>query len=129
MLHDVYGVPNAKIAYIPHGIPDVPFVDPASLKEQFAMEGRRVLLTFVRFGSLDFQRVAAAVSPLAPGIFTLNNQGTGQGAIQINNTALVAAPSSGGSRPAHPGEFVVVYCTGLGAVANPPGSRTSRTRA
>jgi len=46
MLHDVYGVPKEKIAYIPHGIPDVPFVDPISLKEQFGMEGRRVLLTF-----------------------------------------------------------------------------------
>ncbi len=46
MLHDVYGVPAEKIAYIPHGIPDVPFVEPASLKEQFGMDGRRVLLTF-----------------------------------------------------------------------------------
>src|SRR5204863_1555576 len=46
MLHDVYGVSKDKIAYIPHGIPDVPFVDPASLKEQFGMEGRRVLLSF-----------------------------------------------------------------------------------
>jgi glycosyltransferase involved in cell wall biosynthesis len=46
MLHDVYGVPKEKIAYIPHGIPDVPFVDPSSLKERFGMEGRRVLLSF-----------------------------------------------------------------------------------
>lgn len=46
MLHEVYGVAREKIAYIPHGIPDVPFVDPNSLKEQFGMEGRRVLLTF-----------------------------------------------------------------------------------
>lgn len=46
MLHEVYGVPTEKIAYIPHGIPDVPFVDPVSFKEQFGMEGRRVLLTF-----------------------------------------------------------------------------------
>src|SRR5947207_2845505 len=46
MLHDVYGVAKEKIAYIPHGIPDVPFIDPNSLKEQFGMEGRRVLLTF-----------------------------------------------------------------------------------
>src|SRR3954469_25789308 len=46
MLREVYGVPKEKIAYIPHGIPDVPFIDPASLKEQFDMEGRRVLLSF-----------------------------------------------------------------------------------
>src|SRR3954468_21222861 len=35
MLQDIYGVPSDKVTYIPHGIPDVPFVDPASLKEQF----------------------------------------------------------------------------------------------
>ncbi len=75
----------------------------------------------VSVGGVASAPLAFSVSPLAPGIFTLNNQGTGQGAIQINNTALVAAPTSSGSRPAHPGEFVVVYCTGLGAVANPPG--------
>jgi glycosyltransferase involved in cell wall biosynthesis len=46
ILRDVYGIEPDKIAYIPHGIPDVPFVDPRSLKEQFGMEGRRVLLTF-----------------------------------------------------------------------------------
>ncbi|MGA2584950.1 MAG: glycosyltransferase family 4 protein [Tepidisphaeraceae bacterium] len=46
MLHEVYGVPKEKIAYIPHGIPDVSFVDPNSLKERFGMEGRRVLLSF-----------------------------------------------------------------------------------
>src|SRR6476661_7424303 len=39
MLHDVYGVPDEKIAYIPHGIPDVPFVDSTSFKDQFGMEG------------------------------------------------------------------------------------------
>jgi glycosyltransferase involved in cell wall biosynthesis len=46
MLHEVYNVPLEKIAYIPHGIPDVPFIDSSTLKEQFGMEGRRVLLSF-----------------------------------------------------------------------------------
>lgn len=46
MLQEVYGVAPEKVAYIPHGIPDVPLVDPESLKEQFGVEGRRVLLTF-----------------------------------------------------------------------------------
>ncbi len=75
----------------------------------------------VSVGGQTSSPIAFPVSPLAPGIFTLNNQGTGQGAIQINGTSLIAAPLSGGSRLAHPGEFVVVYCTGLGAVTNPPG--------
>ncbi|MFW6139242.1 MAG: glycosyltransferase, partial [Spirochaetota bacterium] len=31
---------------IPHGIPDVPFVDPYYYKDQFGVEGKKVLLTF-----------------------------------------------------------------------------------
>jgi len=46
MLQDLYGVPPERVAYIPHGIPDVPFVDPNYFKDQFEAEGRRVLLTF-----------------------------------------------------------------------------------
>ncbi len=46
MLQDIYGVPAERIAYIPHGIPDVPFVDPNYHKAQFKAEGRRVILTF-----------------------------------------------------------------------------------
>ena len=46
MLRDVYQVPPAKIDLIPHGIPDIPFVDPNYYKDQFCVEGRVVLLTF-----------------------------------------------------------------------------------
>jgi glycosyltransferase involved in cell wall biosynthesis len=46
MLRDVYGIADEKSAYVAHGIPDVPLVDPDSFKEQFGVEGRRVLLTF-----------------------------------------------------------------------------------
>ncbi|MGD8414037.1 MAG: glycosyltransferase family 4 protein [Candidatus Latescibacterota bacterium] len=45
-LEDVYGVERDKIAIIPHGIHDVPFVDPNYYKDKFGVEGRRVLLTF-----------------------------------------------------------------------------------
>ena len=45
LLH-TYGVPQVKIALIPHGIPDLPFVDPSFYKEQFGVEGRKVMLTF-----------------------------------------------------------------------------------
>ncbi len=41
-----YGVPESKIAHIPHGIPDVPFIDPNYYKDQFGVEGRKVILTF-----------------------------------------------------------------------------------
>lgn len=46
MLSDVYRIPASKITIIPHGIPDVPFVDPNFYKDQFGVEGRKVLLTF-----------------------------------------------------------------------------------
>src|SRR3954471_12838890 len=45
-LREIYGVPEAKIDLIAHGIPDTPFVEPGAYKEQFGVEGRRVLLTF-----------------------------------------------------------------------------------
>jgi glycosyltransferase involved in cell wall biosynthesis len=46
MLQEVYHAPPAKIDLIPHGIPDIPFVDPNYYKDQFGVEGRVVLLTF-----------------------------------------------------------------------------------
>jgi glycosyltransferase involved in cell wall biosynthesis len=46
LLHDLYRVPSEKVSYIPHGIPDVPFVDPNFYKDQFDAEGKVVLLTF-----------------------------------------------------------------------------------
>jgi glycosyltransferase involved in cell wall biosynthesis len=45
-LIDVYGVPEAKIDVIAHGIPDIPFVDPNTVKRQFGVEGKYVVLTF-----------------------------------------------------------------------------------
>jgi glycosyltransferase involved in cell wall biosynthesis len=45
-LTDIYEIPAEKIAVIPHGIPDVPFVDPNFYKDKFDAEGRTVLLTF-----------------------------------------------------------------------------------
>jgi glycosyltransferase involved in cell wall biosynthesis len=46
MLHEIYQAPLSKIDLIPHGIPDVAFVDPTYFKDQFQVEGRTVLLTF-----------------------------------------------------------------------------------
>jgi glycosyltransferase involved in cell wall biosynthesis len=45
-LEGTYGVPAAKIAFIHHGIPDTPFMDPNYYKDQFGVEGKKVLLTF-----------------------------------------------------------------------------------
>ena len=46
LLRDVYGVDEAKIVYIAHGIPDIPFDMADTGRERFAEEGKKLLLTF-----------------------------------------------------------------------------------
>ncbi len=46
ILRKTYGVPAKKIDLIAHGIPDMDFVDPNAVKDQFGLEGKKVLLTF-----------------------------------------------------------------------------------
>jgi glycosyltransferase involved in cell wall biosynthesis len=46
LLRDVYAVPDEKIDIIPHGVPDMPFMDPNYFKDRFGTEGKSVLLTF-----------------------------------------------------------------------------------
>ena len=46
LLREVYGVPGGKIDVIPHGVPDLPFMDPNYFKDKFGTEGKSVLLTF-----------------------------------------------------------------------------------
>lgn len=46
LLRELHRPPMEKLALIPHGIPDVPFVDPNYYKDQFGVEGRKVLLIF-----------------------------------------------------------------------------------
>lgn len=43
---EIYHAPQEKIEIIPHGIPDIPFVDSNFYKDQFGVEGKIVLLTF-----------------------------------------------------------------------------------
>ena len=46
VLQDVFGVSAEKIDLVPHGIPDLPFVEPAFYKDALAVAGKLVLLTF-----------------------------------------------------------------------------------
>jgi len=50
ILRETYGVPDAKVDLIPHGIPDIPFIDSSFYKAQLGVEGRMVLLTFGLLG-------------------------------------------------------------------------------
>ncbi|GAG22260.1 unnamed protein product, partial [marine sediment metagenome] len=45
-LQEVYDAPEEKIRFIPHGVEEIPLVEPDPYKAQFDMEGRKVLLTF-----------------------------------------------------------------------------------
>jgi len=45
-LREVYQAPADKLDLIPHGIPDMPFADPNFFKDEFAVAGKQVLLTF-----------------------------------------------------------------------------------
>lgn len=64
-LRDVYRVPAEKIDLIPHGIPDVPFVDPSFHKDMFGVEGKSVLLSF---GLLSPNKGIENVIAALPGI-------------------------------------------------------------
>ena len=46
LLREVYSVPSGKIDVIPHGVPDMHFMDPNYFKDRFGTEGKSVLLTF-----------------------------------------------------------------------------------
>ena len=46
ILQTVNKVPKSKIRLIPHGIPDVSFIDPNFYKDQYGVEGKTTLLTF-----------------------------------------------------------------------------------
>jgi glycosyltransferase involved in cell wall biosynthesis len=50
ILRETYGVPDAKVDVIAHGIPDLPYIDSSFYKAQFGVDGRMVLLTFGLLG-------------------------------------------------------------------------------
>jgi len=69
-------------------------------------------------GGQSSSPITVNLAEFAPGIFSLNAQGTGQGAILDASYRLVDA-----SNPAAAGiTIILIYCTGLGPVANPPPS-------
>src|SRR5262249_38799955 len=63
ILKRVYGAAEERIAIIPHGIPDMPFVDPAYYKDRFGFSGKRVLMTFGLLGPGKGIETAIAALP------------------------------------------------------------------
>jgi uncharacterized protein (TIGR03437 family) len=58
---------------------------------------------------------------VTPGLYSTDSTGQGQGTILIAATNELAMASTAGvpSRPAHPGEVVIIFANGLGAVDHP----------
>ena len=99
-------------------------VSPQQINFQIPWEAQGQIQAFIEAtaNGVTGNGVAVNLGPFSPGIFSLNQQGSGQGAILIGGTAIVAAPAGAlqNSRPARRGEFVTIFCTGLGPVTNPP---------
>jgi len=68
----------------------------------------------VQSGGASSNTVTVPLAPTAPGIFSLAENGAGFGAIRHADYSVVTADN-----PAHSGEIVQIYLTGLGPVSPP----------
>lgn len=91
------------------------YAAPLQLNAQIPFETQTGTAQVQVMSSAGSGTMTVQVAAAAPAIFTLNQQGTGPGAIQHATTYQVVTDSN----PATAGEIVSIYCTGLGAV-NPP---------
>ena len=88
----------------------------ANLQVPWEASGQSTLTLAATLNGTTGASQAVNVAAFAPAIFTINEQGTGPGAIQDSSYNLVDS-----SNPAIPGKYILIYCTGLGAVsANQP---------
>ncbi len=98
------------------------YVSPTQINYQLpdGLAGLSQASLVVSVNGVESPAVTIHLSPAAPGIFSLNQQGTGQGAILISTTGQLSSVSGANARPAQVGDYVSIYCTGLGPVSNPP---------
>jgi uncharacterized protein (TIGR03437 family) len=99
------------------------WISPTQVNIQIPWEAAgltQATLTLTR-NELAAQPVTIQLAPVAPGLFTMNGDGTGQAAALIAGASTIAAAAGAfpGSRPAQAGEYVSFYGTGLGAVDQP----------
>jgi uncharacterized protein (TIGR03437 family) len=111
-------------------------ITPAAINVQVPYEvsisTKNVTVQFNAYSSTS----TLAMANVTPSLFSMDESGSGQGAVRIANTATIPAPVGQfpGSMPATPGAYLEVYCTGLGTVtpavvdgAAPPASPLSAT--
>jgi len=84
------------------------------------LSGQTQVPLTVTSGEVTSAPIMVTLAAQSPGIFVLNS--AGQAAAQIAGTASIVAPTGeyAGSRPAQTGEYITIYCTGLGSVSNQP---------
>ncbi len=71
ILADRYGADPASVEVIPHGVPDLPFVEPDTVKPALGLEGRRVLLSFGLVGpSKGYEWVIEAMPAIVSAVPT-----------------------------------------------------------
>ena len=110
-----------------NGIPAPLFyVSPAQINFQAPWEllGQSQASITVTVAGVTSTAQAINIAAFAPGLFAVNSQGTGQGAVLIAATGEIAAPlgsiAGRATRPVQRGEYLSIYCSGLGPVANQP---------
>ena len=91
------------------------YVSPNQINAQVPFEVAPGVVTVSVAREDQSTSLSVTVAEAGPGIFTLNAQGTGPGAI-LHATDL--SPVTDAS-PAHPGEALAIYCTGLGRLRSP----------
>ena len=63
LLRDAYGVDRRRVSIIPHGIPELPLVDPATVKPALEVAGRDVILNFGLLGPDKGHELVIAALP------------------------------------------------------------------
>jgi uncharacterized protein (TIGR03437 family) len=93
------------------------YVSPTQINLQlpYALEGETTASMIVEHNGVASEPIVFEVDSVNPAFFTTNMQGTGDGCVLHNADDTLVSPS----HPAVPGEYVQLFCTGLGAV-NPP---------
>ncbi len=103
------------------------FVSPgqANLQLPWEVEGRARVDVIARAGDLLSAPVSASVAAFSPGVFTLDQSGSGQAAVLVAGSGATPAAPRGSypnARPARIGETLEIFAAGLGAVTNRPAS-------
>jgi uncharacterized protein (TIGR03437 family) len=93
------------------------FASPSQLNLQvpWEMQGQSTAPVTVTANAIASAPQTLAIGTVGPGIFSLGAPQGGQGAIVSVAGKVVNATS-----PAHAGDYLQIYATGLGAVSNPP---------